>query len=145
MLSKPLLEWTSFPFSERPWTSVILVLFLMGLCWIMWHLVIVQWGYPIFYIGGIALVFGSLLPYFIPTKYELHDDKITVYYAFVRIERKYTDFGCFYTDKRGVLLSTFKTPRRLDTFRGQSLRFSEKQSEKEPLLTLLKEKIGKQY
>lgn len=139
------LEWTSFPFIERPLTSLLLILFLIGLVWSMWNLVVIHWGYHLYFVGGVALVLGSLLPYFIPTKYEMWDDKITIYYAFVKIERKYADFGCFYSDKRGVLLSTFKTPRRLDTFRGQSLRFSGKQSEKAALLDLLKEKIGKQY
>ena len=63
----------------------------------------------------------------------------------IRIEKKYVDFGCFYADKKGVMLSTFKKPRRLDNFRGQSVRFSKNQKEKEELLKLLENKIGKRF
>jgi hypothetical protein len=117
----------------------------MLLSFMLWQLVIVTWNYPLFFYGGIILVFISLLPYFISTKYELYDEKITIYYAFMKIERKWDDFGCFYSDKRGIMLSTFKTPRRLDSFRGQSLRYSATKSEKAELLILLKQKVGKQY
>lgn len=63
----------------------------------------------------------------------------------MKVERKYKDFGCFYSDKHGVMLSTFKTPRRLDPFRGLSVRFSKTQSEKDELLKFLENKIGKRY
>jgi hypothetical protein len=43
------------------------------------------------------------------------------------------------------MLSTFKMPRRLDPFRGQSLRFSKTKAEKEQLLEILRNKIGKKY
>lgn len=140
-----LLEWDSFPFAERPLTSFLLVIFLILLSYLLWTLVVVHWGYPLFYLGGMLLTIGNLLPYFIQTKYAICEDRIIIKYLFIKIDRKFSDFGCFYLDKRGLMLSTFKTPRRLDTFRGQSLRFSAKQTEKEQLITILKEKIGKQY
>jgi hypothetical protein len=145
MSCKPLLEWDSVPFIERPLNSFVLFAFLILLSFLLWNITIVHWGYPIFYLGGMLLTVGSLLPYFIRTNYQVHDDKIVMKYLFLKIERKFSDFGCFYLDKRGVMLSTFKTPRRLDTFRGQSLRLSAKQTEKEQLIEILKEKIGKQY
>ena len=145
MSCKPLLEWESFPFVERPLTSFVLIIFLILLFFVLWKIAVVEWGYPIFYIGGMLLTIGSLLPYFISTKYRLYDDKIVMQYIFFKVERKLSDFGCFYTDKRGIMLSTFKMPRRLDVFRGQSLRFSANQIEKEELIRILKEKVGKQY
>lgn len=145
MSCKPRLEWNSFPFVERPLTSFFLMLFLIFLAFILWKVAVVQWGYPIFYFGGMLLVIGSLLPYFISTKYMLYDDKIVMHYIFFKVERKLADFGCFYTDKRGIMLSTFKTPRRLDVFRGQSLRFSAQQTEKEEVIKILTELIGKKY
>ncbi len=145
MSCKPLLEWTSFPFVERPLTSLLLILFLILISILLWQLAVATWGYHIFYVGGMLLLIGSLLPYFIPTTYQLYDDKIVARYLLIKIERKYSDFGCFFCDKRGAMLSTFKTPRRLDAFRGQSLRFSATQAEKERLIEILNEKIGKQY
>jgi hypothetical protein len=145
MSCSPLLEWSSFPFFERPLTSFFLVLFLVFLSFIVWKLAVIEWGYPIFYYGGMLLTIGSLLPYFISTNYKLYEDKIVIHYLFLKVERNLFDFGCFYLDKRGVMLGTFKSPRRLDRFRGQSLRLTAKQIEKPELIRILSEKIGKQY
>lgn len=139
------LSWTSFPFAERPLVSFILVMFLLLLSFLIWNIAVVNWQAPIFYFGGMLLVIGSLLPYFIPTKYMLLDESIVIRYLFLKVERKYSEFHCFYLDKKGIMLSTFNTPRRLDTFRGQSLRLSFNQTEREAVIVILKEKIGKQF
>ncbi|MGC9362250.1 MAG: hypothetical protein ACP5F3_04900 [Candidatus Syntrophosphaera sp.] len=145
MSREPLLTWRSWPFVERPLASVLLVLFLLFLAYFLWNITVEQWQQPLYYILGMLLVLGSLLPYFIPTTYILYEYEIEVHYLFIKITRKYSDFGCFYSDKRGIMLSTFKMPRRLDTFRGQSLRFSKDRAEKEKLVEILTRKIGKQY
>jgi hypothetical protein len=139
------LHWTSFPLVERPIVSFLLILFLLVLSYLLWNIAVVSWQAPIFYFGGMLLVLGSLLPYFIPTQYYMHEDKIIIKYLFLKVERKYSEFHCFYLDKKGVMLSTFNIPRRLDAFRGQSLRFSLHQQEKEELIQILKNKVGKQY
>jgi len=145
MSPEPLLSWRSWPFIERPLTSVLLIAFLILLAYFLWNITVEGWHQPWYYYLGMLLVIGSLLPYFIPTTYYLYENEIVIMYLFIKITRKYSDFGCFYCDKRGVMLSTFKMPRRLDPFRGQSLRFSKTQTEKEQLLEILREKIGKQY
>ncbi len=145
MSPEPLLSWRSWPFVERPKTSVLLMAFLIFLAWFLWNLAVKQWQQPWFYLLGMLLVLGNLLPYFIPTTYYLYEYEIVIYYLFLKITRRYTDFGCFYSDKRGMTLSTFKLPRRLDAFRGQSLRYSKSQAEKEQLTEILTRKIGKQY
>ncbi len=145
MSPEPLLSWRSWPFMERPKTSVLLMAFLIFLAWFLWNLAVKQWQQPWFYLLGMLLVLGNLLPYFIPTTYYLYEYEIVIYYLFLKITRRYTDFGCFYSDKRGMTLSTFKLPRRLDAFRGQSLRYSKSQAEKEQLTEILTRKIGKQY
>ncbi|MBP7205255.1 MAG: hypothetical protein KBA54_01940 [Candidatus Cloacimonetes bacterium] len=145
MSPEPLLNWRSWPFMERPKTSVLLMAFLIFLAWFLWNLAVKQWQQPWFYFLGMLLVLGNLLPYFIPTTYYLYEYEIVIYYLFLKITRRYTDFGCFYSDKRGMTLSTFKLPRRLDAFRGQSLRYSKSQAEKEQLTEILTRKIGKQY
>jgi len=43
------------------------------------------------------------------------------------------------------LFSTFGKPRGLDRFRGQSIRFTKKQKEREDVLNFLDEKIGNRY
>ena len=106
---------------------------------------IVEWSMPFFFIAGWLLVVGNLLPYFIITEYELYEREIRIRYIFIKTKRPWTDFGCFYKDKRGVMLSSFKLPRRLDPFRGQSLRFSKTRAEVPELLEILRDKIGKEY
>jgi hypothetical protein len=145
MLCEPLLEWSSHPFVERPITSLLLILFLILLFYILWQLVVVQWGYPLFFIGGLILIIVQLLPYFTKTKYKIYDDRIIIQYLIIKVERRFSDFGCFYADKRGIMLSTFKSPKRLDVFRGQSLRFSVIQIERDKIVEILENKVGKNY
>ncbi len=140
-----LLKWRSWPALERPWTSLILTGFLILIAALVWHISVNIWQSPFYYYIGMLLVLGNLLPWFIPTDYELDHQGIRIRYLFIKINRKWDDFGCFYQDKRGIMLSTFKMPRRLDPFRGQSLRFSKDKTELEQLNKLLLEKIGKKY
>lgn len=145
MSREPLLTWRSWPFVERPIHSIFLVSFLFLLSILLFKITIISWNMPVYYILGMLLVIGNLLPYFVQTEYEMYDTEIVVYYAFIKITRPYSQFGCFYKDKYGVMLSTFKLPRRLDPFRGQSLRFSKSRAEQTALMELLRDKIGKEY
>ena len=145
MSREPLLSWRSWPFVERPVHSLFLISFLLLLSVLLFRLTIISWNMPLFYFGGMILVIGNMLPYFIQTEYMMYETEIVVYYAFIKISRPYSQFGCFYKDKYGVMLSTFKLPRRLDPFRGQSLRFSKTREEESALMELLRAKIGKEY
>lgn len=140
-----LLKWRSWPAVERPWTTVALVLFLFLVAALVWHITVNIWQTPFYYFLGMLLVLGNLLPWFIPTDYELDHQGVHVRYIFIKVSRKWEDFGCFYQDKRGVMLSTFKMPRRLDPFRGQSLRFSGEKTEEEELIRILTDKIGRAH
>ena len=145
MSNKPLLSWISYPFKDTPLTSVLLIIFYLIISLGLWEIAVIKWEMPLFFYLGILVFTLSLLPYFIPTKYEFFDDKIIITYLFIKVEKNYSDFGCYYADKKGVMLSTFTKPRRLDNFRGQSIRFSKKQMEKEELFKLLDKKVGKRY
>ncbi|PKN72153.1 MAG: hypothetical protein CVU50_08395 [Candidatus Cloacimonetes bacterium HGW-Cloacimonetes-3] len=145
MSPEPIINWKSWPFVERPYTSFFLLSFLILLAVLLYQITVFSWAQPLYYVIGMSLVLLNLIPYFIPTDYKLYDDKYIIYYLFVKVSRPYSDFGCFYQDKHGIMLSTFKMPRRLDTFRGQSLRFSKTRSEQEELVQFLTTKIGKKY
>ncbi|MBW6516682.1 MAG: hypothetical protein K0B81_08745 [Candidatus Cloacimonetes bacterium] len=137
-----LLEWESFPLRENPQKSLFAVFILIAIFAILWYITIVLWQMPLFYILGIILVIVELLPYFIPTRYIMMENRFEVYYLSIKIEKRYEDFRCFYADDKGIMLGTFLRPRWLDKYRGQSLRFSKDKSEKEELLKLLERKIG---
>ena len=145
MSPEPLLSWKSWPLVERPYTSVFLCSFLGLLAVLLYRIAVFDWEQPFYYYLGMLLIIVNLLPYFILTVYELYEDRFLVRYMFVKISRPYSDFGCYYEDKRGIMLSTFKMPRRLDPFRGQSLRFSKDRLEESELNRILQEKIGKKY
>ncbi len=145
MMPEPILKWKSWPLVERPWTSLILILFLLILSFLLYYIAVISWQQPFYYILGMLLVLGNLLPYFILTEYELYEDRVQVRYLFLKVSRPFSDFGCFYEDKRGIMLSTFTAPRRLDAFRGLSLRFSADKKEREQLIFILMQKIGKKY
>lgn len=142
---KPLLNWTSHPLRDYPKNSVILILFILIIAVSLWKIAVVEWQMPIFYILGLIIFVLSFSVYFIPTEYSFFEDKIVIIYWFYKVEKKYSDFGCFYADKKGVMLSTFKMPRRLDAFRGLNIRFSHSKEEKEKLFAILKEKIGNRF
>ncbi len=147
MLNKEeaLLKWTSFPLLDKPKMSILVMAVIVMVAWILWELAIVQWDQPLYYVLGIFILFIGIFPYFVPTSYYFFEDCVLVQYLIVKVEKKYSDFGCFYADKNGIMLSTFKRPRRLDSFRGQSIRFSKTQEEKKEIIALLKEKVGKQF
>ena len=139
---RPILKWTSHPFVDYPRNSILLIIFLAAFAYMLWRITVLYWQMPLFYYIGIVFLLGSMTTYFIPTRYELYEFKILIFYAGIKMEKRYSDFKCYYADKKGVMLGTFKLPRRLDSFRGLSMRFSKTKKEKEELLELLEKKIG---
>ncbi len=145
MSPEPILHWSSWPFKERTCASIALCSFILLVSVLLWKITVIEWETPWFFFVGFILFVTSLLPYFIKTEYELYEDRIHIKYLFINVNRKYQDFSCFYKDKHGIMLSTFVRPRRLDAFRGQSLRFSATGKEMQDLIRILGDKIGKQY
>ncbi|MCB5249857.1 MAG: hypothetical protein RBS16_06380 [Candidatus Cloacimonadales bacterium] len=139
--NKPVIEWFSFPFIDFPKKSIILVLFLFFMGYILWNIAVVNWDQPLYYMLGVLILFIGIAPYFVPTKYEFYEYHLIIRYPIVKIEKRYSDYGSFYVDKKGIMLSTFKQVSRLDAFRGQSIRFSKDQSEREAIIVFLKERL----
>ncbi len=94
---------------------------------------------------SLAFLFSSLFAYFVPTFYKFYDDHLFIQVGIFKRERNYSEFKCFYADKKGVMLSTFNRPRGLDRFRGQSVRFTKKQAERDDIMQFLEEKIGNRF
>ena len=142
---QPLLQWTSFPLRDYPKSSILLAVFMVFLAVLLWQIAVVEWEMPLFYVLGMLLVLGNLAPYYIPTRYKLFETRVDIEYLSIKISRKYSDFHCFYADKKGIMLGTFPQPNRLDRFRGQSLRFSKDRHEREELESILTKKIGAKF
>ena len=141
MDEQPKFEWISFPFADFPIKTIFLIMF----TFFIWTIVYSIWNDKFLLILSIFFMTVPLVPYYVPTRYRFYKDRIAVKIAFLERSRKYTAFHCFYADKMGVMLGTFRSPRRLDRFRGQSVRFSKNQEERETVLKFLEEKIGTRY
>jgi hypothetical protein len=144
-INKPIYHWASFPFVDKPKHTIVLCLIIFIITYLLWELTVNKWQQPLYYFLGIFMLFIGIVPYFVPTRYYFFEDGIVILYPIAKIEKLYSSFGCFYIDKHGIMLSSFKQPRRLDSFRGQSIRFSKTADERESIIMFLKEKVGKQY
>ena len=113
------LKWSTHPVKKKAMISVLVVAFLF-LVWLVVYLTTSS----LFLTGlSVVIMLVSLSSFFLPTYYELDQDKIRIRYVFTRREREWSAFRSFYVDKNGVLLSPFKKPSRLENFRGMYLMF----------------------
>jgi hypothetical protein len=145
VLEDAIYRWTSFPLLDKPKHSVALCLIIIIVTYILWELAIGIWQQPLYYMLGVFMLFIGIVPYFVPTRYYFFESGLVVIYPIAKVEKLYTDYGCFYADKNGIMLSTFKRPRRLDAFRGQSIRYSKTREEREGIIEFLKEKGVKRF
>lgn len=113
------LSWTAWPAARSPLRAVVAAGFLVLLGWTlqsMFHA-----GY--FTVLGVLLVWGQIAGFFLPTRYDLTDEGVTVSGLVARKRKAWSDFRSFHADREGVLLSPFPGRSRLERFRGLSLQF----------------------
>ncbi len=144
VLEEPL-EWRSFPLVDYPKSSIFLSAFIIFFAWLLWDIAVVEWHMFYYYLLGMLIFVLSLGNYFFPTYYIIDNNTVTIDYTITKIKKNFTDFRCFYADKKGVMLGTFMRPRRIDRFRGISIRFSKDQAEKDSLMKLLESKNLRKY
>jgi hypothetical protein len=104
---------------RSPFRAIAAVLFVALVAWTLqaW----LNAGY--FTIIAVLLVWGQVASFFLPTRYTLTDDAVTVRGLVSRREKPWTDFRSYLVDREGVLLSPFAERSRLERFRGLSLQF----------------------
>ncbi len=119
-----MITWTSLPFRIGGKKNIIAIAVPVA----VWVIVLVFWGLWWFVIS-LILVGGSILPYFLPTKYMLSEKGISVRSFFTRQNKKWGDYKSFSIDTHGVFLSPFNKPSRLENFRGIYLRFHKNRDE----------------
>jgi preprotein translocase subunit SecE len=111
------LEWTVWPYKEsaRRTTLVIAAILAVGvLACLMFKAIF--WG-----VFSVAILFASLHTYFTRTTYRLDAESVTVRSSMGTVVRKWATFKRYYIDKRGVTLSPFAKPSRLEPFRSTRL------------------------
>jgi hypothetical protein len=115
--SEASLEWSVRPFKEsaRRTAVVTAVILAVGaLAYLMFKAVF--WG-----VFSVAVLLASLHSYFTRTSYKLDAEGVTVKGSMGTAFKKWAAFKRYYADKRGVTLSPFAKPSRLEPFRSTRL------------------------
>lgn len=130
----PQYVWVVYPLFDSPKKSVFLVSFLIFL------LVGIQFLFGSLGITLLSIVFlfGSLRQYFLPFRYEVYNNQITVSSFLSKQDRAWNEFRSYYVDQHGILLSPFPKPSRLENFRGIYVRFG---LDRSMVLDLIQSKI----
>lgn len=123
---------------KNVWVSILIVIFLLAI----WFVVYLTTRNPFLVALSVVIMLGSLSSFFLPTRYELDDDKVKIRYLLSMRERKWGMFRSYYVDKNGVLLSPFERPSRLENFRGLYIRFDNNQDQ---VVDFVKSKIVKKH
>jgi len=113
------LSWVSHPAKARK-TAAIITLFLIFL--IMWMVYSMTQSLVMIFFA-LLLFNAALSSFFFPTRFTITEEKVIIKYMFTSQEKDMSMFRSFYPDKRGVLLSPFTRPSRLENFRGVYVRY----------------------
>lgn len=114
------LSWNSHPARERPLAAVLVVIFIFLLTAVIYKIM----DNSIFMASmGCAILFVSLSSFFLPTTFTVDEKMVRIKYTFSSKERNFSAFRRQYPGARGVLLSPFLSPSRLENFRGFYLRY----------------------
>jgi len=119
------LEWTVLPFRENLGRSVAVVAVIIA----VGFLVVVLFKDVFLGLLSVGILFLSLHSYFGRTTYRLDMDQVTVRSSFGTTVKKWSHFKRFYVDRRGVTLSPFAKPSRLEPFRSLRLLYGSNKDE----------------
>ncbi|MGB2696742.1 MAG: hypothetical protein WBD28_02645 [Candidatus Zixiibacteriota bacterium] len=118
MSDSSVLKWRSHPFKRKKLTSLLVILCMVAV-WISVYLTTFS---VLMTVVSVIILLGALSPFFLPTDYELTSDKIKVRFFFSQKEKEWSFYRSFYVDKKGVFLSPFERPSRMENFRGIYIR-----------------------
>jgi hypothetical protein len=119
------LEWSVLPFRENlPRSAAVLaVIIAVG------FMVVLLFKDVFSGILSVLILVASLHTYFGRTTYRLDLDQVTVRSSFGTTAKKWSHFKRFYVDRKGVTLSPFAKPSRLEPFRSLRLLYGSNKDE----------------
>ena len=100
--------------------TVFVILFIHGIFYFVFS---VTGSVIMVLIAGLIFLI-TLSTYFLPTTYTVDERMVSIKYLFSLKKRNLSAFRMMYPGRRGVLLSPFLAPSRLENFRGFYLRYS---------------------
>lgn len=119
------MAWTAWPVARSPVRATIAIGVMALIGWTLQSLFRTAY----FTALALLLVWGQVASFFLPTKFVLREDGVTVRGLLGRREKSWEEFRSFHIDPDGVLLSPFLTRSRLERFRGVSLQFHDNRDE----------------
>ena len=130
------IRWVSWPLRDEPWRKTALLLALVVLTILLASL----WG--LLY-GTLALVLLVILlgPYFVPSRFELSDSGVRIRFPLFNRSRPWSVYKRYVPQKDGVFLSPSAGPSRLDSFRGDFIRFS-RTTDRERVMALVRRHVS---
>ncbi len=99
--------------------TVFVTLFILGIFYFVFS---VTGSVIMVLIAGLIFLI-TLSTYFLPTTYTADERMVSIKYLFSLKKRNLSAFRMMYPGRRGVLLSPFLAPSRLENFRGFYLRY----------------------
>ena len=129
-----LLEWVCHPARRSKKVTYLVSIFIVILVAVVYYATYSIW----FTILGFLILTGSLAGFYFPSHYKFTDDGIYVKTTMQTLEKKWTQYRSYYSDKNGVLLSPFARPSRLENFRGIYIKFW---NNKEDVMAIVRGKI----
>ena len=122
----PVLEWSTHPMRLHPRKTVLAVVAILA----SGAMVYVATDYSkILTVFTLVVLFMSLAKFFLRTRYIMNAHGLIVRTTTQKIEKPWSMYRSFYTDKNGLLLSPFAEPTRLENFRGIFILFNNNRDE----------------
>lgn len=97
----------------------MVTLFVLAVLYLVYNLS----GNFIMVLVGILIFLVTLSTFYFPTRYTVDEKNVTIKYVFNVKSRNLSAFRSVYPGLRGVLLSPFLAPSRIENFRGFYLRY----------------------
>jgi len=113
------LSWISHPAKERPVAAAMVIVLVLG----VFYLVYSATQNTLMVLIAVLIFLISLSTFFFPTRYNIDEKRVTIKYLYTLKERNVSAFRTVYPGRRGILLSPFLGPSRLENYRGFYLRY----------------------
>ena len=113
-MDEPLLAWRAWPAAERPAQAVAVGLALVGAATAGG----IYGGDPLLAAVALLVLFGSLTPYYLPTRIQIDGDGIQTANLWGAKRRAWGSLRSYAADARGITVSPYRRPSVLESYRG---------------------------
>jgi hypothetical protein len=137
MSTSDTIQWVSWPLHDEPPRKTALLLALMGLTIAISAMVALFLG-----LLAALLLFLLLGPYFLPTRYEISAQGVVKRFPLFSRSRSWDVYKRYAVLKDGVFLGTCERPSRLDSFRGDFVRFNSR-TDREAVIGLIRRHVSR--